>query len=186
MRSVLFGLAMCMASSPALSQGAERCQDILEKDERLACYDYEIGVNVWAVTPYSGGSGPGLARVSTTQIEGCDVRAQPALALMCDAEQISFVVIHSCQLAETSRDNIDLLWRVDDDDVVAATFAQHTDRNAFGFWDTGRAVRAMENLRGRQTFTIHFSPEPGAIATYAFDVRGVETMLDQVNCPQFE
>jgi type VI secretion system protein VasI len=185
----MVSVVILVGSTISASADIDRCTEIENSLDRLACYDDEAGYNP-EVREGVTGSGNWLVRMETSQLDD----SQNVFLTLYSEEQTNCPYKsgnHSIHMA--CRENETNLWihfgecfmssiqgkgqvtyRLDTEQAATRDFRESNNNMALGLWSGGTAIPFIKKMIGHDQMIIRATPFSDSTVTGEYDIVGLE------------
>ncbi len=185
---VMITVAIFAASSFSAYADIERCTEIENSLERLACYDEEAGYNP-ELTKEVVGSGDWSVRIETSKIDdsknvfltlyseeqtNCRYKSgRHSFHVACRENQTNMWVIFGQCFMSSIQGKGRVTYRLDSEKSATRNFRESNDNMALGLWSGGTAIPFLKEMIGHDRIIVRATPFSDSTVTGEYNISGL-------------
>lgn len=187
--SSMIAIAIFAGSAISAKADIDRCTEIENSLERLACYDDEAGFNP-EVKEEVVGSGDWLVRAETSKMDdsenvfltlyseeqtNCPYKSgRHSIQIACRENETNLWVIFGQCFMSSIQGKGRVTYRLDSEKAATRNFRQSNDNMALGLWSGGTAIPFIKKMIGHDRMIIRATPFSDSTVTGEYNIAGLE------------
>jgi type VI secretion system protein VasI len=187
--SPMIAIAIFAGSSVSANADVERCTDIENSLDRLACYDDEVGYNP-EVKEEVVGSGDWLVRMETSQMDdsenvfltlysdeqtNCPYKSgRHSIHMACRENETNLWIRFGECFMSSIQGKGQVTYRLDTEQAATRNFRESNNNMALGLWNGGTAIPFIKKMIGHDRMIIRATPFSDSTVTGEYNIAGLE------------